>query len=376
MSPATVHASSQWHASVDESVIAVSGRKVAVLGGGIFGCSAAVALARAGHTVELFEQQATLMNAASMVNQYRLHRGYHYPRSSSTGVASRAAAASFRQHYGAAIIDGGRHFYAIARQGSKLDGAAFMNFCESERLAYRVVDNCSLVNYDTIEVVVDVEETRFDPWVLRELASEQMNAAGVRCHLGVRAPDDLRRRFDFIVIAGYASTNELLQHLGCATSPYQFEVCEKPVVAMPSEFTDTGIVVMDGPFGSIDPFAATEHHVLGSVDQAIHYRTIGARCEVPAHLQSVLNAGVVAPPPFSRCSGFITSGSEHIPSLAHARHVGSMFTVRAVQPNVDATDERLTSVQKIDAQVARVFSGKIVTAIDAALQVCAIVADG
>jgi 3-oxoacyl-[acyl-carrier protein] reductase len=53
-----------------------------------------------------------------------------------------------------------------------------------------------------------------------------------------------------------------------------------------------------------------------------------------------------------------------------------MFTVRAVQPNVDATDERLTSVQKIDAQVARVFSGKIVTAIDAALQVCAIVADG
>ena len=54
--------------------------RIAVVGGGIFGVSAAVKLARAGHQADLFEKQRDILCAASGINQYRIHRGYHYPR--------------------------------------------------------------------------------------------------------------------------------------------------------------------------------------------------------------------------------------------------------------------------------------------------------
>jgi hypothetical protein len=45
-----------------------------------------------------------------------------------------------------------------------------------------------------------------------------------------------------------------------------------------------------------------------------------------------------------------------------------MFSVRAVLPNVDATDERPTLVER-DGNVVSILSGKICTAVTAARQV-------
>lgn len=49
-----------------------------VIGGGIFGCYAALFLARKGKKVCLLEREAALFQKASLVNQARLHGGYHY----------------------------------------------------------------------------------------------------------------------------------------------------------------------------------------------------------------------------------------------------------------------------------------------------------
>jgi thioredoxin reductase len=50
-------------------------QNIAVVGGGIFGVTAAVRFARAGYCVQLFEKAPTLLSAASAINQFRLHRG-------------------------------------------------------------------------------------------------------------------------------------------------------------------------------------------------------------------------------------------------------------------------------------------------------------
>ena len=55
-------------------------KKVAVIGGGIFGITAAFTLSQ-NNEVDLFEKNDDLITQASYVNQYRLHRGSHYPRS-------------------------------------------------------------------------------------------------------------------------------------------------------------------------------------------------------------------------------------------------------------------------------------------------------
>src|SRR6266404_5488815 len=79
-------------------------RRIAVVGGGIFGTTAAIHLARAGHNVELFEQGPTLLGGASHKNQYRLHRGYHYPRSKETAISCRDDVVSFNDEYQKAVV--------------------------------------------------------------------------------------------------------------------------------------------------------------------------------------------------------------------------------------------------------------------------------
>jgi len=62
--------------------------KIAIIGGGIFGVTTAIRLSR-NHDVDLFEQNSDILQSASGINQYRLHRGYHYPRSTDTAISAK-----------------------------------------------------------------------------------------------------------------------------------------------------------------------------------------------------------------------------------------------------------------------------------------------
>ena len=57
--------------------------KIGIIGGGIFGVTIAIRLAKS-HTVEIFEKNDYILKAGSDINQCRIHRGYHYPRSDTT----------------------------------------------------------------------------------------------------------------------------------------------------------------------------------------------------------------------------------------------------------------------------------------------------
>ena len=52
-----------------------------------------------------------------------------------------------------------------------------------------------------------------------------------------------------------------------------------------------------------------------------------------------------------------------------------MFVLRVVLPYVEATDARPTQVTRIDERTVSVFSGKVVTAVDAASEIVALVAN-
>ena len=59
-------------------------KNIAVVGGGVFGTTISWKLAEMGQKVDLFEKNKDIFMAASGINQYRIHRGYHYPRSLET----------------------------------------------------------------------------------------------------------------------------------------------------------------------------------------------------------------------------------------------------------------------------------------------------
>ncbi len=102
--------------------------KIAVVGGGIFGVTTAVKLAQEGYKVDLFEKENDILKAASGINQFRLHRGYHYPRSMETIRDCIRAEASFLEEYGQAVISSDQHNYCIVKKGSLIHHNDYRRF--------------------------------------------------------------------------------------------------------------------------------------------------------------------------------------------------------------------------------------------------------
>lgn len=342
----------------------MSSPRIAVVGGGIFGVTMAIRAAERGFAVELFEEQDDILIAASGINQYRLHRGYHYPRSDDTATSCRESETSFRDEYGKAVIDDFQHYYCIAREKSLTSAQEFRAFCDRMQLEYEEVE-LPIVQPDSVAMCVRVRESLYDPNALRAMCWDRLRTLEVPVHLGCTGEDDLLDHFDWVVVATYASANGVL---GDRVEPreYQFEVCEKPVVRLPEPFGRTSIVVMDGPFMCVDPFAETGLFVMGNVVHAIHATNIGVKPRVDETLLPLLNRGIIRDPPVTNFQKFIETGSQFIPDLAFAEHVGSMYTIRAVLPYRDATDERPTIVERVDERVIRLFSGKVGTCVEAA----------
>lgn len=339
-------------------------KRVAVVGGGIFGSTAAIHAARAGHEVHLFEEKQALLQAASGINQYRLHRGYHYPRSSETASSARDAERSFREEYGDSIISDGRNIYAIAREDSLVAADAFLDFCRAHGLGYTEMPIERYCNPETVALVVEGEEAWMDPGALRIQVEARLRESGVTVHLVTRATHDLLEAFDTVIVATYAHLNEVILHTD-AHQEYQFEVCEKPVVRL-NGLENTGIVVMDGPFMCADPLGRTGLHVLGNVVHAIHATNTGLAPQVPEEIMSLLNNGLIKKPAITNFKEFIEHGSRFIPALHDAEHVGSFYTIRTVLPRMEKTDARPTVVSRISDRYIRIFSGKIGNCVEAA----------
>ncbi|WP_274918207.1 FAD-dependent oxidoreductase [Streptomyces sp. WZ-12] len=353
----------------------VQAERIAVVGGGIFGATTAVELARTGYSVVLFEQSHTLLSAASSANQRRLHRGYHYPRGMDTVAAVMRAFGAFKTEYGAAIHNRSAHYVAIAKRNSLVTAERYLAFCDRVGLPYRE-EYPPFLRRRSVELSVRIAEAHIDINELRRLCSARLAAAGVEVRLRTRADRRTLREFDQVVLATYSSINALHPGPVSALPEYQFEVCEKPLVALPPMYLGHSLVIMDGPFMCLDQVAGTRRFLLGNVDHAIHATTVGPYPLIPGPLMQYVNAGLVRRPQVTRFPDFQRFARRYVTGFAEAGHLGSYFTVRAVLPHVETTDDRPTLVRRLDDRTVALFGGKIATCVASARQVAGLLREG
>ena len=332
--------------------------KVLVVGGGIFGTTASVALATSGFNVTLHEELDSVMKCASDINQYRLHRGYHYPRSKSTAQECLDGLKSFKRKYGDSVVNGNvNHFYAISSRDSMVSKEEYLKFLYEMGLEYNINEP-----FNGTDLTVEVGEELFDSEKLRVQVTQKMKGAGVNVVLNKHTTEDDFNDYDYIVIATYAKINELLDE----PIQYQYEVVEKPVVRLPEQYKNKSVVVMDGPFMCLDPYK-DGYHVLGHVEHAIHSTNVGDYPMVlNKHIVGYLNNGVIHNPKVTKINKFIEAGMEFFEDFDKLEHIGSMFTIRTVLAHRDHDDARPTIVTQVAHNVYTIFSGKIGTCVEAA----------
>ncbi len=263
-----------------------------VVGGGIFGCYAALHLAGRGAKVAILEKEARLFQKASLVNQARLHSGYHYPRSVATAAMSDEHKSRFTEEHRSFVNQTFEQFYAIDRHGSFTDGSQFERFCAYLDIPCERVTEHSLFNFNRLEALYRTEEHSFDPVLLGNYYREKVeNTPGITVFKSVKIKsahasvgewsidvqmtndemtnDDFHLQTSVVINATYAATNAINRLFGANDLALTHEISEIAFVSSP-QFGQRGLTVMDGPFGSIMPYGLSGLLSLSSVAYTHH----------------------------------------------------------------------------------------------------------
>jgi hypothetical protein len=339
--------------------------KIAVAGAGIYGTTAALRLSEQGHQVELFDPLGVL-RAASAINQYRVHAGYHYPRSAETIMEIAEGRREFAEAFGPAIVQNSRHYYAIPKENSLTTPDAYESVMSKHGLPLR---ECrpKWMDFEFIKRCYEVEENIYDPDALRGLIEARLAFHGISSQQREFTPN-MRGDYDFVVWATYG--------LGTSRGLFKaakYQVAEKMLIELPPELHGVALVVVDGPFTAFDPYGSSSRSLFGSAKNTNHWTTTKASDSIPEPYAGILNKPEFERVPFTRFEPMRADCCLAVPAAKDALYIGSRFTIRVVEDNPEQ-DRRVLYVREGAPGEIHIFSGKVVSAVKAARIVCEMIA--
>jgi len=337
------------------------GVRVAVAGAGIYGATVAIRLAEQGHSVRLFDPLG-ILRAASAINQYRVHAGYHYPRSLETIQETLEARAEFIRAFEPAIVRNSRHYYAIPKEGSRTPPDLYERVMKEQGLSLKAC-RPEWMNFDFIDRCYEINENIYDPDVLRELIEARIRALGIPFERR-EFTAAMRGDFDFVVWATYG--------LGPSRRAFKiakFQVAEKMLIELPPALQHVALVVVDGPFTAFDPYGSSGRSLFGSAKNTNHWTTTNPDEAIPEPYAAILNEPEFRPVRFTRFEAMRRDCCESVPGAKNAKYIGSRFTIRVVE-DAPESDRRILYLKESGPGEIHIFSGKVVSAVKAARLVC------
>jgi FAD dependent oxidoreductase len=349
-------------------------KHVVIIGGGIFGLTAAIVLGEKGFKVTVLEKGNDLMQEASMVNQNRIHYGYHYPRSRATCEESLAGLASFRAFYGRTINTSFKKYYAIAKNNSHINVKQFVDFAASLNLPLNEAwPEDGILNKDLLEACWLTPEPIFDYDVLKQIVLYRLAACKNIQVLRNAKPVSIKEtssskeitvanhpkiNCDVIINATYSGLSDLLSAFGREPINAKYQLCVMPILEMQNPPSPFGVTIMDGPFCSLMPKGFQKgafilYHVVHSVIQ----QHVGKKKIDWEPINGIVEMDIME------------KSTPYYPIIKNMKLIGSWITTRIVLPQQEIDDARPTLLMNNGNNIYSIFSGKLTTCVDAANQI-------
>lgn len=331
--------------------------KVAVVGAGIYGCTTAIKLSEAGMQVDLYDSLG-ILQAASAINQYRIHSGYHYPRSRETIEEILEARDEFVAEYRPSIVDGIENFYAMPKEGSYVSPQEYAAVMEKFNLPLEEV-RPEWMDFEYIDKAWKVRENIYCADVLRKTVVGKLQKTGINFNKTTFHDEDADN-YDHVVYATYG-----LSGAGKVLFPTaNYQVAEKILIRLPEKLQGVSLVVVDGPFTAFDPYCDSEYSLFGSARYTNRWVTQDYPFEVPEEYRNLLNHERFEPTELTNFEHMRSEAMLVCPDARDATYQGSRFTIRVVEHNPQE-DKRTLYVKNIGNK-HYIFSGKVVSAVKAA----------
>lgn len=358
-----------------------------IIGGGIFGAYAALYLSQQNQKVCIVEKEKRLFQKASIVNQARLHSGYHYPRSVATAMMSDDNKARFTEDHNDFINFQFEKYYAIDGHGSFTDSLQFQRFCDYINIKCKPVEDHPLFNYQRLEALYSTIEYTFDPILIAsyyiQKLKEDKNIEIKRYESVCQAEDAgsswllelnaLERNSKYwvgakqIINATYAGSNTINRLFHVPEINLMHEISEMAFVTSP-QIRDIGLTVMDGQYGSIMPYGksgllslssvAYTHHKV-SYEQEPHFDCQALNPECQPNFLSICNRCVAKPK--SNYRKMLSQIKHYFSDRVELQYFFSMFTIKSkLQANyIDDGRPTEISILKENPRYYCIFAGKI-----------------
>ncbi len=359
-------------------------QSVAVVGGGIFGILSALEIARLGYPVIIFEKEHEILTGASLVNQCRVHMGYHYPRDAQTAKQSLSANASFKNMFRDAVVKRLNNYYLVAKEGSRTTAQDYLAFCRQMKLPYRHEwPKRTNITKEKIALSLKVPELIFDANRIRRILFKKLSRMSNVTLMTSTPVTGLTRRQDgifnvqyesggevrtlesgVIVNATYGGLNHIHHLAGIKVHEYQYELCEMPVAQTP--WRNIGWSIIDGPFFGIMPFGfSPDEYLLYDVELSVLERSIGI---VPQFTHNIAHYDTVARRA-KRFAAYQKKWHSYLPDIHKCKQLRSLYVIRTVLPKKEKTDARPTLVEQRAHGFWSVFSGKVTTSVSASIDI-------
>ncbi len=352
-----------------------------IIGGGIFGSYSALYLARKGKKVALIEKEATLFSKASIVNQARLHGGYHYPRSIATALMSDENKTRFTAEHRDFINFSFEKYYAIDRFASFTDAKQFERFCDYVNIKCEKVENHHLFNYDRLEALYLTEEYSFDPILIANYYKSQLfDNQNITIFLNekinkVTKENDLWQVFltdkklaaPSVINATYTASNTINRLFGLSDIHLMHEISEMCFVSSP-QFEGKGITIMDGQFASMMPYGLSGLLSLSSVAYTHHkvsYDNLPTfdcqQINTDCRPDFTSNCNACAAQPFSSKEKMLAQVKQYLSDSVQLNYFSNFFTIKSKLKANHIDDGRPTEIAILNQSpdFYCLFAGKI-----------------
>ena len=329
--------------------------RIIVIGAGLFGCSIAIKLASAGLDVKLIDKEGDIMQRASKCNHNRLHLGFHYPRSVKTAVQASDGLLSFILDYKDAVVSEFPNYYTVSKEGSKVSGDQFEDFCKEVGLFYTdELPPSNLINEKYVERSFKVNEPIFDYEILRRLVLERVQALkNIDLELNTTFQPQMIDDYDYVINASYEGFNVIHNLFGVDPIPLKMQDVVIPILKL--EMDRIGLTIMDGPFGSIMPKGFEKNmFLLYDVVESVLEQSLTEDLSGDSNVD------------FDK---FIAKSQSMYPFLERSNIVDSWRTIRALP--INRNDARVSEIFLFENEpkLISILSGKIATCNKLALEI-------
>ncbi len=337
-------------------------KRIAIVGGGVFGLYISWFLAGRGHDVTVFEREKEPMTHASYHNQARVHNGYHYPRSVLTAIRSRISMPRFVADFGDCVFKDFKKVYCVGRPLGKVTGQQFYTFCKRIGAEIEPADRAtaSLMNPEHVEACFIAREYAFDALKLRDILLGRIaDEKRVRILLSTevtrvsetdggrlsveftRDGDSSSEQFDDVFNCTYSRINFLTTKSALPVIPLKHEMTEMCLVEVPDVIKHMGITIMCGPFFSVMPFPGARingvmPHSFSHVRYTPHYEWH----DTDANGYKDAYRKLSEDERHSAWRLMVQDASRFIPLLSECRYEDSLWEVKTVLPRSETTELR------------------------------------